>query len=45
MHGVLRTVDLEERADEKAGDLSHGEKQWLEIAMTITQEPDAPPGR
>ena len=25
---------------DKAGDLSHGEKQWLEIAMTISQEPN-----
>lgn len=36
---ILRMVDLEERMFHKAGDLSHGEKQWLEIAMTISQEP------
>jgi urea transport system ATP-binding protein len=39
IHAALRTVDLEKRVFSKAGDLSHGEKQWLEIAMTITQEP------
>lgn len=39
IHGVLRMVELEERSATKAGDLSHGEKQWLEIAMTISQEP------
>src|SRR5208283_1084372 len=39
IHAIRRTVELEERAPSKAGDLSHGEKQWLEIAMTISQEP------
>ena len=39
IHTILRMVELEERASSKAGDLSHGEKQWLEIAMTISQEP------
>jgi urea transport system ATP-binding protein len=39
IHAVLRNVDLDEKADQKAGYLSHGEKQWLEIAMTIMQEP------
>jgi urea transport system ATP-binding protein len=39
IYEILQMVDLEERAFSKAGDLSHGEKQWLEIAMTITQEP------
>ncbi len=39
IYEILRMVELEERASSKAGDLSHGEKQWLEIAMTISQEP------
>ncbi len=37
---VLRAVGLEEKGRDKAGFLSHGEKQWLELGMTITQEPD-----
>jgi urea transport system ATP-binding protein len=36
---VLRTVGLTERADWKAGSLSHGQKQWLEIGMLIAQDP------
>lgn len=39
IHAVLGTVDLEGKSGRKAGYLSHGEKQWLEIAMTIMQEP------
>ena len=36
---VLRTVGLIERADHKAGSLSHGQKQWLEIGMLLAQNP------
>jgi len=36
---VLKTVGLSERASEKAGLLSHGQKQWLEIGMLIAQDP------
>jgi urea transport system ATP-binding protein len=36
---VLNTVGLTERADWKAGSLSHGQKQWLEIGMLIAQDP------
>jgi urea transport system ATP-binding protein len=36
---VLQTVGLTERADVKAGALSHGQKQWLEIGMLIAQDP------
>jgi urea transport system ATP-binding protein len=36
---VLQTVGLAERADWKAGSLSHGQKQWLEIGMLIAQDP------
>jgi len=30
---------LNERAQYKAGTLSHGQKQWLEIGMLIAQDP------
>jgi urea transport system ATP-binding protein len=36
---VLKTVGLVERAQWKAGALSHGQKQWLEIGMLIAQDP------
>jgi len=36
---VLKTVGLSERANEKAGLLSHGQKQWLEIGMLLAQNP------
>jgi len=36
---VLGTVGLNERAQYKAGTLSHGQKQWLEIGMLIAQDP------
>jgi len=36
---VLKTVGLGERTAEKAGALSHGQKQWLEIGMLLAQNP------
>jgi len=36
---VLRTIGLLERSPEKAGALSHGQKQWLEIGMLLAQNP------
>src|SRR5437763_8756035 len=36
---VLKTVGLLERGHEKAGALSHGQKQWLEIGMLLAQNP------
>src|SRR4029079_10539859 len=36
---VLKTVGLAERPDQKAGVLSHGQKQWLEIGMLLAQNP------
>jgi urea transport system ATP-binding protein len=36
----MRMIGLEDKAKEKAGALSHGEKQWLEIGMLLMQEPD-----
>jgi urea transport system ATP-binding protein len=37
--GVLKTVALEGKAEWKAGALSHGQKQWLEIGMLLAQNP------
>lgn len=37
---VLELVRLAERRAVIAGDLSHGQKQWLEIAMLLVQEPE-----
>ena len=34
---VLDTIGLADKAGERAGGLSHGEKQWLEIGMVIVQ--------
>ncbi len=36
---VLTTIGLAERAEWKAGVLSHGQKQWLEIGMLLAQDP------
>jgi urea transport system ATP-binding protein len=36
---VLRQTALIEQAEQKAGLLSHGQKQWLEIGMQLMQEP------
>ena len=36
---ALETVGLSERADDLAGVLSHGQKQWLEIGMLLVQDP------
>jgi urea transport system ATP-binding protein len=35
---TLDTIGLAGRGDERAGGLSHGEKQWLEIGMVIVQQ-------
>jgi urea transport system ATP-binding protein len=39
IHEVLKTVGLAERLNTKAGALSHGQKQWLEIGMLLAQNP------
>jgi urea transport system ATP-binding protein len=37
---LLEVVGLEAHANLQAGMLSHGQKQWLEIAMLVAQDPD-----
>ncbi len=37
---ILYLVGLTKRRDETAKNLSHGQKQWLEIGMLIIQEPE-----
>jgi len=37
---ALEKVGLENRVDEKAGSLDHGNKQWLEIGMILAADPD-----
>ncbi len=36
---ALASVNLSERMDDLAGSLSHGQKQWLEVAMVLVQRP------
>ncbi len=36
---ILETIRLTNRKDELAANLSHGQKQWLEIGMLLAQEP------
>jgi urea transport system ATP-binding protein len=36
---VLHTIHLAGHVNRMAGDLSHGQKQWLEIGMLLMQEP------
>jgi urea transport system ATP-binding protein len=36
---LAEEVGLTERLDHRAGDLSHGQKQWLEIGMLLAQDP------
>ena len=40
VHHLMGIVNLQSRADWAAGSLSHGQKQWLEIAMLVGQDPD-----
>lgn len=39
IYQVARTIGLEGRLESKAGSLSHGQKQWLEIGMLLAQNP------
>ena len=36
---IAELVNLDVSHDKKAGDLSHGQKQWLEIGMLFAQDP------
>ena len=36
---VLETIGLSDSAQQSAGQLSHGQKQWLEIGMLLMQKP------
>lgn len=36
---IAREVGLEKSQDRVAGELSHGQKQWLEIGMLLVQDP------
>ena len=36
---VLQTIHLADSAARQAGNLSHGQKQWLEIGMLLMQDP------
>jgi urea transport system ATP-binding protein len=40
IHRILNEIALAPRANDTAGALSHGQKQWLEIGMILAQEPD-----
>jgi urea transport system ATP-binding protein len=40
IHAMLATCRLQERQSVQAGELSHGQKQWLEIGMLLLQDPE-----
>jgi urea transport system ATP-binding protein len=42
IEAVLQTVGLREKIKVRAGSLSHGQKQWLEIGMLLMQNPKLP---
>jgi urea transport system ATP-binding protein len=37
---ILVLIDMSDKVDDLAGNLSHGQKQWLEIGMLLGQEPE-----
>ena len=37
IHDILKTINLREKSEWKAGALAHGQKQWLEIGMLLAQ--------
>jgi len=39
MASVLHTIHLADSVSRQAGNLSHGQKQWLEIGMLLMQDP------
>ena len=40
INDILELINLTEKRDDTAANLSHGQKQWLEIGMLISQEPE-----
>ena len=40
IEAILETIRLTARRDELAANLSHGQKQWLEIGMLLIQKPE-----
>jgi urea transport system ATP-binding protein len=40
INDILELISLNEKRDHMAANLSHGQKQWLEIGMLISQEPE-----
>jgi branched-chain amino acid transport system permease protein len=38
-YGVLNLSGLATKLDERAGDLGHGERKWLELSMVLAAEP------
>jgi urea transport system ATP-binding protein len=40
INDILELINLAEKRDDTAANLSHGQKQWLEIGMLISQEPE-----
>jgi urea transport system ATP-binding protein len=39
IEALLATIRLGDEREQRAADLSHGQKQWLEIGMLLAQEP------
>jgi urea transport system ATP-binding protein len=37
---ILILIDMSDKVNDLAGNLSHGQKQWLEIGMLLSQEPE-----
>ena len=40
IEATLETIDLTQQVHTRAGLLSHGQKQWLELGMLLIQEPE-----
>ncbi|MBM7633284.1 urea ABC transporter ATP-binding protein UrtD [Geomicrobium sediminis] len=40
IHEMLTLIGLKEESNRTAGTLAHGQKQWLEIAMVLMQDPE-----
>ena len=40
IYRILELIGLQDKIGQRAGALSHGEKQWLEIGMVIVLDPD-----